>query len=258
MTGTVTASRSPRWTAERAGWLLTGGLAAAAWSLLVAWERSPWARLLDHDSGETLTAAAAVGVFVAAWVLMLAAMMLPTTHPLVAMFTRVVAGRADGRRLVVLLVAGYLVVWTAAGMAAYGGDLVVHDLVDRFPRLEEEAWVLGAGALALAGAYQLSDLKERCLRGCRSPRLVVYSRWRGRAPAAEAFSLGATHGWTCLGCCWALMLLMFALGAGSLGWMLALAAVMTAEKVWSRGPALTRPVGVALLLASAAVAAANL
>lgn len=258
MTGTVTASRSPRWTAEHAGWLLTGGLAAAAWSLLLAWERSPWARLLEHDSGETLTAAAAVGVFVAAWVLMLAAMMLPTTAPLVGLFGRVVAARPDRRRLLAGLLAGYGSVWLAAGLVAYAADEALHLVDDRWSILADRGWLLVASAVGAAGLYQLTALKQSCLTQCRTPAGVIVTSWRGQAPIAEAYSIGASHARTCVGCCWALMLIMFAVGAGNLGWFLALAAVMTVEKTARWGATITRPVGYALVMAAVAIAMVHL
>jgi predicted metal-binding membrane protein len=240
-------------TIRRTAWAVTGGLAASAWLALVVWDRSPWGRFLDHGTAdEALAGAAALGIFVAAWVLMLAAMMLPTTAPLVALFARVVAERLDRRRLTATVLAGYTSVWVVAGLVAYAGDEVLHAADERWGVVGDRGRVLVAGALALAGAYQLTSLKQRCLTACRSPYGVLLSRWRGRAPLAEAYTIGVAHGRTCVGCCWALMVIMFAIGAGSLGWMLLLAAVMTVEKTAPRGALLTRPLG-ALLLATAGV-----
>ena len=105
--------------------------------------------------------------------------------------------------------------------------------------------MVGAGVLAAAGLFQWSALKYRCLDQCRSPFGFVSSRWHGRSPAREAFRIGVDHGLFCVGCCWALMLMMFVVGTGSIGWMLALAAVMAAEKNLSWGRRLATPVGVA-------------
>ena len=108
-------------------------------------------------------------------------------------------------------------------------------------------WVLGAVTIAVAGAFQFSSLKYRCLEKCRTPLSFVIERWRGQAQGRQAFVLGAHHGLFCVGCCWALMLLMFAVGTGSLGWMLLLAAVMAIEKNVRWGRRLSAPLGVALL-----------
>jgi predicted metal-binding membrane protein len=107
--------------------------------------------------------------------------------------------------------------------------------------------VIGAAIIAVAGAFQFSALKYRCLDKCRTPLSFVIEHWRGRSQAWHAFVLGAHHGLFCVGCCWALMLLMFAVGAGSLGWMLLLAAVMAVEKNLPWGRRLSTPLGVALL-----------
>jgi predicted metal-binding membrane protein len=107
--------------------------------------------------------------------------------------------------------------------------------------------MIGAATIALAGVFQFSKLKYRCLEKCRTPLSFVIGHWRGQAHARHAFALGVQHGLFCVGCCWALMLLMFAFGTGSLGWMLVLAAVMAIEKNVRWGPRLSTPLGVALL-----------
>jgi len=115
--------------------------------------------------------------------------------------------------------------------------------------------MLASAVLALAGAFQLSGLKRRCLDRCRSPVGQVMARWRGRRPGREALAIGWTHGVFCVGCCWALMLVMVAVGAGSLGWMLALGLAMAAEKNLPRGRLLSTPLGIGLVSAAAATAA---
>jgi len=107
-------------------------------------------------------------------------------------------------------------------------------------------WV-AAAVLVGAGLFQFSALKYRCLDQCRTPFGFVTARWHGRAPLREALRLGVDHGLFCVGCCWALMLVMFVVGVGSIGWMLALAAVMAAEKNLPWGARLRTPVGVALV-----------
>ncbi|HWH43656.1 MAG TPA: DUF2182 domain-containing protein [Thermoleophilaceae bacterium] len=211
-------------------------LSAAAWAAILAWGASPHADLAGLDS------AAALVPYVGAWTLMVVAMMLPTSAALLGLFARMVAPREDAAALVALAVAGYLGVWTAVGAALHAGDLGVHALVG-----EAAAWPIAAATLALAGAYQLSPLKAACLSKCRSPRLFLSSRWRGGDRRAAALRLGAAHGLWCVGCCWALMLVMFAVGVGNIAWMLILGALMAAEKNAGWGRGLSAPAGAALL-----------
>jgi predicted metal-binding membrane protein len=246
-------------TARRAAVAPTVVLGGAAWVVLALSQVGGWGRYLHHDGIAELDLAAgtAVLVFVVGWVLMLTATMVPTTLPLVSLFAVLVDRRPDRRALVGRLVAGYVVVWSFAGLIAYTGDLGVHAVVDAVPALDRHTWVLAATVLAVAGGYQLSASKERCLTRCRNPRALLFVRWRGAAPAREAFAIGTAHGATCLSCCWALMLVMFAVGAGNVGWMLALGAAMAAEKTLPGGARLRVPVGVVLLGAAMVVAGAG-
>jgi predicted metal-binding membrane protein len=244
------------------------GLVALAWLALWALGRSPWARFVAHGDwaasgplADLCRALPAGGLVVpaafsaGAWVLMTAAMMLPTTLPLFDAFDRLAAGRADHGRLLALLGLGYLATWGAFGVVAHAVHAGLLGLASNVPGLDAHAWAVGATLVALAGAFQFSRLKTACLEKCRTPLSFVIAHWRGPAPARQAFALGAHHGLHCVGCCWALMLLMFAVGAGSLGWMLALAAVMAMEKNLPWGRRLSAPLGVALLAGAAAVVA---
>lgn len=248
-------------------WLLgasLGLLSLGAWVALVVWHVSPHGHYMHLEPlgrGEVCRADPAglrAGLYMAGWVLMTVAMMLPTTLPLVAVFLRLVRGRPERRRLLALLVAGYLLVWGGFGGLAYGADRLAHGLVAGWPWLWSHAWVVGAATLALAGAYQFSALKYRCLDACRSPLAFAVARWQPAAPASSAWRLGFSHGLYCVGCCWALMLLMFGVGLGSLGWMLGLAVVMAIEKNLPGGRRLGPPLGAALLMAAAAVAGLQL
>jgi predicted metal-binding membrane protein len=236
------------------------GMAALAWAALWAWARSPYARYLDHgdwtSSGpfaELCRAIPAGGLVVpaalsaAAWLLMITAMMLPSTLPLFNAFDRLTAGRADRQRLMGLLALGYVAVWGGFGLVAHGLHALLLSAVANVPALVLHSWLIGAATVGLAGAFQFSSLKQRCLEKCRTPLSFVMEHWRGRHQASQAFVLGAHHGLFCVGCCWALMLLMFVVGAGSLGWMLVLAALMAVEKNFPWGRRLSAPLGVALL-----------
>ena len=140
------------------------------------------------------------------------------------------------------------------GLAVHVGDLRLHEAAHHSPWLAEHAWLIGAGTLLVAGAYQFTPLKYRCLDRCRSPLTFVMEHWRGRRERLEALRLGLRHGLFCLGCCWSLMLLMFAVGVGNLGWMLLLGAVMAAEKNLPWGRRLSAPLGAVLLSWGVAVA----
>jgi predicted metal-binding membrane protein len=184
--------------------------------------------------------------------------MLPTTFPLLDIFRRVTAGRSDAKRLFALVVSGYLLAWLAFGLAVHGLDLAVHAVARDTPWLIANGWVIGAVLVGTAGLFQFSALKYRCLDKCRTPFGFVVERWRGASPAREALRIGVDHGAFCVGCCWALMLLMFVVGSGNLGWMLALAAVMAVEKNLPGGGKLSTPLGVALLAWAGAIVVGNL
>lgn len=250
-------------------WVLVA-LALAAWLALALWSASPFARYVEH--GGWLDAAAFAELcrafpqgnvvlpalaYALAWVLMIAAMMLPTTYPVLAMFQRAVRERPDRVRLVFCVVTGFVVAWAAFGLVAHAADSALRAAVAGNPAIAARAWVIGAFVLAGAGAFQFSALKYRCLDQCHTPFAFVAARWHGRAPLREAFRLGLDHGIFCIGCCWALMLLMFVVGMGNLGVMLLLALVMAAEKNLPWGRRLRLPLGVALVAGAAAVVAAN-
>jgi predicted metal-binding membrane protein len=241
--------------------LATGiGLAALAWLLLWAWAGSPWGRYLEHGDwtrigivgsvcaalpwGESLVPGA---LYVAGWMLMLAAMMLPTALPVLAILDRMAARRPDRARLIALAISGYLLAWAGFGVAAHAADLAIAAGVGRSTWLTFNGWALGAAVLATAGAFQFSALKRRCLDRCRTPLGTVMQHWRGRHPAREAFGLGLAHGAFCVGCCWALMLIMFVVGTGNVGWMLLLGLVMAAEKNFPWGRRLSAPLGIGLI-----------
>lgn len=228
-------------------------LAAAAWLVLWWWGASPYGRYLHHDTPTGPGTALELGLFAAGWLLMIVALMLPTTIPLLATFRALVGRRRQPRLLAGVVVAGYLVTWAGFGLVAWVGDRGVHALVDAVPWLSANPRLVLAATFATAGAYQFSGLKYRCLDECRSPLGFVMNRWRGLAERREAFALGVAHGLFCIGCCWSLMLVMFAVGMGNVAWMLGLGAVTAIEKNTAWGRRLGRPLGVVLLLAGLAV-----
>lgn len=239
---------------HRKTFLLTmGALTLLAWLTLWAWGQSPYGRHVSHRLAE-FSLEDGLGVivlpallFVASWTLMTVAMMLPTTLPLVEMFRRITSRRADRAWLMALLFGGYLGVWSTFGIVAQAGNWGLHQVIARTAWLASNARVLAAGTLILAGVYQFTPLKYRCLDKCRSPLSFIMQHWRGKRERRQALLLGAHSGISCVGCCWTLMLLMFAVSAGHLAWMLALGIVMAIEKNVSWGRKLVAPLGVALL-----------
>jgi predicted metal-binding membrane protein len=253
-------ARPPTDVRRAAFFALMVGLIAAAWLTLWLWSASPYGRYLDHGRWTDIGMLAALCralpggdvvlpalLYAAGWVLMIAAMMLPTTLPILDMFRRMTAGRADRNRLVGLVIIGYLAVWLGFGLMAHAVDWLLHVVAQQLPWLALNGWAVGVVVLGGAGVFQFSALKYRCLEKCHTPFGFIAERWRGQAPAREALRLGLDHGAFCLGCCWALMLLMFVVGAGSIGWMLALAAVMAAEKNLPGGQRLRTPLGLGLI-----------
>jgi predicted metal-binding membrane protein len=180
---------------------------------------------------------------------MMAAMMLPSVAPMVLVFSRIARERARRGRAYAptwTFVAGYLAAWTAYGLAAYGVYRVVAVADLGFLSWDEQGPYVAGAAIVLAGLYQLTPLKAKCLKHCRSPLQFVLHDWR-EGPLG-ALRMGAEHGAYCVGCCWGLMLILFALGVMSLTWMGVLAGVIFAEKAIPGGWRLTRPLAVAFVV----------
>jgi len=243
--------------------VVLAALIAMCWLAISIWSLSPYAPFLHHDALEGVRLAISLEyvlllfVFVIGWVLMTIAMMLPTSLPLITLFYRLTRSRRNQLQLVALLIVGYLTVWILFGFLAHLGDLLVHKIAHEVAWLEANTWAIGAASLVVAGLYQFAPLKYACLDKCRSPLSFVMEHWRGRQEQMQAFRLGIHHGLFCLGCCWSLMLLMFAVGAGNVAWMLLLGTVMTVEKNMPWGRQISKPLGVVLLGFSIVVALAG-
>lgn len=228
---------------------LLAALIGLAWLTLWVWGQSPYGRFLDHRALTDVTSEdlRLVVFFVGSWTLMISAMMLPTTLPLIALFRTITGDRSNKLTLVGLLATGYLAVWIGFGVLVQIADLGVHEGAEQIRWLNSNDWVIGAGTLILAGAYQFTPLKYHCLDKCRSPFSFIAGRWSGGNETVQSFRLGVDHGIFCVGCCWTLMLLMFGVGAGNLGWMLVLGSVMAIEKNMPWGWKLSAPLGLVLI-----------
>lgn len=178
-------------------------------------------------------------LFVAVWTLMMAAMMLPSVGPLASLYARSITTSRTAR--LAGLVTGYLLVWAAAGAPAYLLAAMTSWLDNHHPGV---AHGLAIAIFASCGIYQLTGLKDRCLAHCRSPfgLLLRYGSFRGRS---RDLRVGVHHGAYCLGCCWALMVVLIAVGVMNIAAMLALAVFILAEKASPRGELIARLAGVA-------------
>jgi predicted metal-binding membrane protein len=230
-----------------------GLLIGAAWLALWQLDASPYGRYLHHETPAGLGGPPEAVLFVGGWTLMIVAMMLPTTIPLLTTFGALVRRRRRPGQLVGLVIIGYLLTWAAFGLAAWLGDRLVHLSVDAIPTLAAYPQLILATTLVVAGLYQFSSLKYRCLDECRSPLGFVIGRWHGTSERAESLHMGVAHGLFCIGCCWSLMLVMFGAGLGNLAWMFVLAAITAIEKNAPWGRRLGHPLGVVLILAGLAV-----
>jgi predicted metal-binding membrane protein len=203
------------------------GLAAIAW-----WSTAD--RMSGMDAGPG-TDVGALGWFLGVWIVMMAAMMFPSVAPTVALYARMTRERVRVAPLV--FAAGYLATWAAAGIVAYAlfvlgrrwfGDDLTWDGAGQ--------WLAG-GTLIVAAIYELTPYKDVCLGKCRSPLGFLVGSWRDGL--GGAFEMGARHGAWCVGCCWALMASLFALGVMSLAWMAFVAALIALEKTLPWGRAVT-------------------
>ena len=226
-----------RWRSPQVAVLLVA--AAAAWLATVAWARGMGAMPGMMGSG--------LAEFVPTWTLMMAAMMLPAVTPLASMYARSLRTHRAPR--LVEFTGGYLLIWAAVGLPAYGCAWLAGWLATHHPAA---ATVMAVAAFTAGGLYQLTPLKARCLRRCRTPvaQLLHYGNYRGRL---RDLRVGVHHGAYCLGCCWALMLVLVAFGVMNLPAMLILAALITIEKLWRHGEAVGRLAAVSLLAFAIAV-----
>jgi predicted metal-binding membrane protein len=186
------------------------------------------------------------------WAVMMIAMMTPSAAPVILLFASVNRHRAARPAPVVrtgVFVAGYLLVWTAFSALAALAQWALHSAALLSPAMVSTTPYLGGALLIAAGAYQRTPLKEACLTTCRSPLGFLLGAWREGTTGALA--MGLRHGAYCVGCCWALMGLLFVAGVMNLLWVAAIAAFVLAEKVLPWGDRVGRVAGVILVAAGA-------
>jgi predicted metal-binding membrane protein len=219
-------------------WIAVAALAAVAWAVTIT-----LAQTMGNGPG---TMGLALLPFLGLWVVMMAAMMLPSVAPVAVLWTRLISGASAGSGRVVrmsLFLGGYLLVWAAFGAVAFAALAGSGRLLTASPVAAK--W-LGVAIFIAAGSYQLTRWKDWCLRRCRSPvgALMYYLGFKGRSRDVR---VGLHHGATCAGCCWGLMIVLVAVGVMNLAVMAALAVVIFAEKLWRYGKPFGQAVGVVLV-----------
>ncbi|HTA00611.1 MAG TPA: DUF2182 domain-containing protein [Streptosporangiaceae bacterium] len=219
-------------------WIAVAAVAAAAWAVTLM-----LARTMGNGPG---TMGLELLPFLGLWVVMMAAMMLPSVAPVAVLWTRLITGASAGAGRLMRMSAfltGYLLAWAAVGAVAFASLVGTGRLLTASPTAAK--W-LGAGIFVAAGIYQLTPWKDWCLRRCRSPigALMYYLGFKGRS---RDLRVGLHHGTTCAGCCWGLMIVLIAVGVMNVSVMAALAVVIFTEKLWRYGKPFGQAIGVLLV-----------
>ncbi|HEV7307353.1 DUF2182 domain-containing protein [Ensifer sp.] len=185
------------------------------------------------------------------WAVMMVAMMVPSATPMILLYARVGRQAAQqGKPFAAtgFFAGGYLVAWTLFALAAVFGQWLLDHALLLTPTLSSASRVLSAAVLVAAGLFQWTPLKDRCLTQCQSPLVFIQSHGGFRRQPGAAFGLGIRHGLYCVGCCWALMALLFVGGVMNVLWIAAIAIFVLAEKVVPGGRLLSRLAGAALVV----------
>jgi predicted metal-binding membrane protein len=220
-------------------------LASLAWVItdirMTGMDQGPWTDL------------GSIGFYVSAWVVMIAAMMFPSIVPMVRIYDLVRCRRNErGSGATGLFVLGYVVTWTAFGLAAYVGLALTRSIDLGVLSWDGGGRYLASAVLLVSAAYQLTTLKDACLRRCRDPLDFVAHNWQPGARGATV--MGLKHGAWCVGCCWALMASLFALGVMSVPWMIMFGCLIAAEKLSPSTALANRSLALALLVLALGVA----
>jgi len=221
-------------------WGAITAITALAWCYLIIMPMGAESRLLDA----TLT--------FLMWAVMMIAMMLPSAAPMLSTYARIASSRETSRAYHVwMFAAGYLAVWTAFSLAATVLQYALQNAAIISGSLRTTS-LAGGIILAAAGIYQLTPLKNKCLRRCRTPIGFLMANWRDGA--AGAFTMGLEHGALCTGCCWMLMALLFVAGVMNLAWVAAISVLVLVEKAAPFGRAIALASGFAMIAAGLVLA----
>lgn len=233
--------------------VLVIALAVVSWLWIVVLARDMYGPM-THASAWMMTAvwdAQHLALLWAMWAVMMVGMMLPSATPLLLTYgvvaRRSAPGSSTASRQIYALAGGYLAAWVLFSLGATALQRLLATLLFVSSMMEVTSPVVGATLLLIAGGYQLTPIKQACLRTCRSPFGFLMSRWR--TGLAGAFRMGLEHGVFCVGCCWALMLLLFVGGVMNLAVIAALTALVAFEKLTRFGVQGARASGVLLIAA---------
>jgi len=228
-------------------WLALLLLAAIAW--VIIFQQSQMLGSMNDGMAAMEAGPVSLLLFLPLWVTMMVAMMFPAVAPVVSLFTTISTKRRAASQPAAptwIFLIGYLFVWSLFGIGAYLLSLVVPAIGMMAAGLRVDNPLAAGIVLIFAGLYQLSPLKQVCLHHCRSPLSVILHGWHDGY--GGAFRMGFKHGAYCLGCCWGLMLVLFAVGLMNLVWMILLTVAIFVEKLFSRGPLISRLIALALVL----------
>lgn len=225
--------------------------AALTWCVLLLLGALAWVATIAEARalGNCVCAGMPLWGFLVMWIVMMAAMMFPSVAPVAILWMRGI-GLNDpgllGTVRIALFILGYLLAWAGMGLVAFYAFGAFERTLAKLPGAA--SW-FGAAVFAAAGIYQLTPLKDVCLRHCRSP-MALLARYTAFGQRAVDLRVGLHHGLYCGGCCWGLMLILVVVGVMNLSVMALLTAIIFLEKIWIHGPALARAAGVLMLAAS--------
>jgi predicted metal-binding membrane protein len=227
-------------------------LIALAWLYLVHLDRQMAAAMQSTGMDPRMVmamphTAADLALSFAMWTVMMIGMMAGSAAPVLLLFANAQAARTNGRVSLTVLMfgAGYLAVWVGFSAAAALAQEALHRSAQLSMAMAAASPRVAGAILIAAGAYQLTPVKGACLTECRSPLGILMSNWRDGA--VGAFQMGSRHGLSCLGCCWALMGVLFAVGVMNLVWVAALTALVLVEKLSPAGAIVARAAGVLMI-----------
>jgi predicted metal-binding membrane protein len=243
-------------TSSLAGWenvladdiAIVWGLVILAWAIALLATATGYDHLLHYDQlfqPSPQPFLLKLLSFLASWQVMVIAMMLPTSLPLIRLFVRISEQKQQNTPALLSFLAAYLAIWMSFAGVTFLAGWGAHHIVDRSLWLQERPWFFSGIVLLLAGIFQFTSLKDHCITVCRHPFSFLVHYYETGLQAA--WNLGLRHGLYCLGCCWALMLIMFVVGVEHLTWMLLLTGVMLLEKSFRWGQRLVPSVGIALI-----------
>jgi predicted metal-binding membrane protein len=223
-------------------------LAVAAWAVLI------WRAQVMDDESMGLTMGMSAPLFIAIWAAMMVAIMFPTAAPMILTFARVQANRKERGQVFIptwLFVSSYLLLWITSGLLAYIAARLIDSLAEDSMWFMDNGGRIGGAVLVVAGLYQLSPLKAKCLGKCRTPMSFILNSWR--SGYGGAIRMGLEHAAYCFGCCWLLFVILFPVGMMNIAALAVVSFLIFAEKSLTIGTYAAKAAAVALIVYGAVV-----